>query len=93
LGDILHIYIIPGRKTSTPFRAARNNQLTSLRNVKQEFKGKVSGVKVDAVHTTGTGDALLNILASDMDLCKAMDFISSNRIYVHTVGLKRDVYI
>jgi hypothetical protein len=78
---------------STPFRAARKNQLTSLRNVKQEFKGKVSGVKVDAVHTTGTGDALLNILASDMDLCKAMDFISSNRIYVHTVRLKRDVYI
>lgn len=64
-----------------------------MRNVKQEFKGKVSGVKVDAVDTTGTGDAILNILASDIDLCKAMDFISSNRIYVHTVGLKRDVYI
>ncbi|KAI5564425.1 hypothetical protein POPTR_014G074150v4 [Populus trichocarpa] len=78
---------------STPFRAARNNQLTSLRNVKQEFKGKVSGVKVDAVDTTGTGDALLNILASDIDLFKAMDFILSSRIYVHTVGLKRDVYI
>ncbi|KAJ6872705.1 fructokinase-7 [Populus alba x Populus x berolinensis] len=54
------------------FLAARNNQLTSLRNVKQEFKGKVSGVKVGAVDTTGTGDAFLNIVASDIDLFKIL---------------------
>lgn len=40
----------------------------------QAFKGKVLGVKVDAVDTTGAGDAfmggLLSKLASDLNLYK-----------------------
>jgi fructokinase len=40
----------------------------------QEFKGRVVGVKVDAVDTTGAGDAfvggILNILTSDPNLYK-----------------------
>ena len=40
----------------------------------QEFKGRVSGVQVDCVDTTGAGDAfvagILNKLASDLDLYK-----------------------
>lgn len=40
----------------------------------QEFKGRVAGVKVNAVDTTGAGDAfvggLLNSLAADLNLYK-----------------------
>ena len=42
--------------------------------VVQEFKGRVGGVKVEAVETTGAGDAfiggILNILASYPNLYK-----------------------
>lgn len=45
----------------------------------QQFKGRVPGVKVKPVDTTGAGDAfvggILSILASDTNLYKVQSFI------------------
>ncbi|KAG6748025.1 hypothetical protein POTOM_047920 [Populus tomentosa] len=49
---ILSFYL-PLKAQTAADTILRNNQLTSLRNVKQEFKGKVSGFKVGAANTTG----------------------------------------
>lgn len=44
----------------------------------QEFKGRVHGIKVKAVDTTGAGDAfvggILKCLASDADLYQVHEF-------------------
>lgn len=46
----------------------------STKIFEQEFKGRVTGVKVKAVDTTGAGDAfvggILNSLAADLNLYK-----------------------
>ncbi|KAL3571913.1 hypothetical protein D5086_025817 [Populus alba] len=58
----------------SPIKAARNNQPTSLRNVKQEFKGKVSG------------GASLNIVASDIDLFKDEKKLKEPLLFANACG-------
>lgn len=49
-----------------------------LTQLMQEFKGRVHGIKVKAVDTTGAGDAfvggILKCLASDADLYQVHEF-------------------
>lgn len=61
----------------------------------QEFKGRVAGVKVDAVDTTGAGDAfvagILWNLASDLTLYKVHILpFSFSFLFLNWKGMKRD---
>lgn len=56
----------------------------------QQYKGRVSGVKVKAVDTTGAGDAfvggLLSILASDVNLYKDEETLREALLFANACG-------
>lgn len=58
--------------------------ITSVLSISlQEFSGRVTGMKVDAVDTTGAGDAfvagILSQLATDLSLLQVTIFCYNNR--------------
>lgn len=68
-----------------------------MNHEKQDFSGRVKGIKVDAVDTTGAGDAfvagILSQLASDVSLLQVSPFVldrimfsSCNPLSWHSVG-------